>query len=365
MTSAKPTDSPVARNRLNAQASTGPRTEVGKALARRNAVRHGLTANPAAGVVEHPGRFVALQRQVDNALRPRNAIEAGLCHRIAVALWRLQRAAVADAALSGDAVRTAPTERERVQECLEGIREHWRVEVSEVTDRDRLAELRRQRLLAPGEKRWDEVRSGLRSLDDYRENDLLRSVAGIGAMLALLEELTDQLHHDPGFFGQVPCEQLSSLLGDGAYMFPTDARCFSRPDEHPHPTSIQRLIGQARKRKPGTPIPPRLMGLIQAQVTSLRAQRRLLDDSNDDIDNRRRQCAALLPDEATLNRLVRYEAHAERSLMRCLETMAKLRGATVETLSASLRGVTPDGTEVEIRGERTSWKPGEAAAGEG
>ena len=289
MTNAKPTDPAVSRNRLNALASTGPRTEDGKALARRNAVRHGLTANPAAGVVEHPGRFVALQRQVDDALRPRNAIETGLCHRIAVSLWRLQRSALADSALSGAAVRTAPTERERVQECLEGIREHWRVEVRQVTDSERLRELRNEGLLAPGQVRWEEVRVGLRSLDDYRKNDLMGSVAGITALLALLEELATQLQEDPGFFGQVPCEQLSWLLGDGAYMFPTDGRCLLRPDEHPHPTSTQRLIGMARNREPGTPIPPRLMGLIQAQVTSLRAQRRLLDDSDDEIDDRRRQ----------------------------------------------------------------------------
>ena len=81
------------RNWQNARASTGPRREGGKAMARRTAVRHGLTANPAAGVVEHPGCFTALQQQLEDALKPRNTIEGELAHRIAVALWRLQRAA--------------------------------------------------------------------------------------------------------------------------------------------------------------------------------------------------------------------------------------------------------------------------------
>jgi len=353
------------RNRQNAHASTGPQTVGGKALARRNALRHGLTANPAAGVVEHPGRFNALLRQVDDALRPRNVIEAGISHRIAVAIWRLQRAAVADAAISSLVVRDAPLGHHVVQDWIEQIVECWKVEIREVTDREVLRKLREDGRLKPGERKWEEVRSGLRRLDDLRKDEIIQSGAGITALLGLLEELTSQLFDDPGFFGQVKCEQLSWLLGDGAYMFPTDGRLFLRPDEYPHPSSTQRLIGIARKRKPGTPIPPRLMGLIEAQVTSLRAQRRLIDDSDDETDTYRRRCAALLPDEATLNRLVRYEAHAERSLMRCLETMAKLRGATVETLSASLRGITADGTEVEIRGERTSWKPGEPVAGEG
>ena len=35
------------RNRANARASTGRRTAVGKAISQGNALRHGLTANPA------------------------------------------------------------------------------------------------------------------------------------------------------------------------------------------------------------------------------------------------------------------------------------------------------------------------------
>lgn len=354
----------VKRNRRNARASTGPKSPAGKAAARGNALRHGLTANPAAGVVEQPRHFEELLRQVGDALRPRDAIEAGLCHRVAVALWRLQRAALADGAISGMAVRIAPLDREEIQSWLQDIRDFWRVEVRKVTDPSRLRALRRDKLLAPGERKWEEVRSGLPQLDEFRSNDLMQSPSGISAMLALLGELVAQLSDNPRMFGQVPCEQLFWLLGDGAFMFPTDTRCFLCPDEYPRPTSTQRLIGIARKRKPGTPIPPALRNLIDAQATALLAQRRVLDDSGDRVANRRHRRAALLPDESTLNRLTRYETHSERSLIRSLETLAKLRGATVETLSASLRGVTPDGTAVEFHGERTRWQPGEPAAGE-
>jgi hypothetical protein len=38
------TERQIAANRLNAQRSTGPRTEAGKANSRRNALKHGLTA---------------------------------------------------------------------------------------------------------------------------------------------------------------------------------------------------------------------------------------------------------------------------------------------------------------------------------
>ena len=37
----------VRRNRENSLKSTGPKTDAGKAIARRNPLRHGLRANPA------------------------------------------------------------------------------------------------------------------------------------------------------------------------------------------------------------------------------------------------------------------------------------------------------------------------------
>src|SRR5215207_603780 len=91
----------IARNRRNAVASTGPRTPAGKALSRRNAVRHGLTANPAAGVVEDPRVFERLLAGVAGRLQPADPIEAALVHRIATAIWRQQRAVTAETALAG------------------------------------------------------------------------------------------------------------------------------------------------------------------------------------------------------------------------------------------------------------------------
>jgi hypothetical protein len=41
-------------NRENARRSTGPRTEEGKRRSRRNAVRHGLTAETVIEVLEDP-----------------------------------------------------------------------------------------------------------------------------------------------------------------------------------------------------------------------------------------------------------------------------------------------------------------------
>lgn len=50
------------------------------------------------------------------------------------------------------------------------------------------------------------------------------------------------------------------------------------------------------------------------------------------------QTASLLPDAEMLNRLLRYETHAEKSLQRSLGMMARLRGETFMSMTAMITG---------------------------
>ena len=56
------TDKQIAANRLNAKNSTGPRTDAGKRRSRRNAIRHGLTAETIIGVLEDPAAYKAVTK---------------------------------------------------------------------------------------------------------------------------------------------------------------------------------------------------------------------------------------------------------------------------------------------------------------
>ncbi|MGC1764422.1 MAG: hypothetical protein WA769_15920, partial [Pseudolabrys sp.] len=58
------TEKQLAANRQNAKSSTGPRTEAGKRRSRRNAIRHGLTAQTVIEVYEDTTEYKALQRAV-------------------------------------------------------------------------------------------------------------------------------------------------------------------------------------------------------------------------------------------------------------------------------------------------------------
>ena len=87
-------------NRENALRSTGPRTEAGKAASSANALSHGLTA--ASTVVlpeEDTDAFERLREGVIADLDPAGALQAALAQRIAVLLWRLDRATRLEAEL--------------------------------------------------------------------------------------------------------------------------------------------------------------------------------------------------------------------------------------------------------------------------
>jgi hypothetical protein len=82
----------IEANRRNAQRSTGPRTPEGKAVARMNALKHGLTASTIALPGEDAEAYERLRNNLVAALHPKGALELELVDRIAECIWRLRRA---------------------------------------------------------------------------------------------------------------------------------------------------------------------------------------------------------------------------------------------------------------------------------
>ena len=82
----------IEANRLNAQRSTGPRSEEGKARVSRNPMRHGLCSRDVLLAQEDAGEFAELLRQFVADLQPRDLLERIAVDRIAGEYWRLGRA---------------------------------------------------------------------------------------------------------------------------------------------------------------------------------------------------------------------------------------------------------------------------------
>ena len=82
----------IEANRRNAQLSTGPVTEEGKKRSRRNALRHGLTAETVIDALEDAEDYAAFEMAVMADYDAPSAVERELVLRLASVLWRLRRA---------------------------------------------------------------------------------------------------------------------------------------------------------------------------------------------------------------------------------------------------------------------------------
>jgi hypothetical protein len=81
----------IEANRRNALRSTGPKTAEGKRESRRNAFRHGLTAETVIDGLEDSEDYRAFEASVIADYDARTAVERELVLRLASLLWRLRR----------------------------------------------------------------------------------------------------------------------------------------------------------------------------------------------------------------------------------------------------------------------------------
>src|SRR5262249_18777508 len=81
----------IEANRHNALKSTGPKTETGKGQSRRNALRHGFTAETVQPL-ENPEEYRAFEDAIVLEYLPHTPVEQELVHRLASVFWRLRRA---------------------------------------------------------------------------------------------------------------------------------------------------------------------------------------------------------------------------------------------------------------------------------
>jgi len=86
-------------NRQNAQKSTGPQSDHGKRRSRRNAFRHGLTAETIVAGLEDARLYKSFQAAIVSDYAPLTAVEHELVLRLTSLLWRLRRATAIESGL--------------------------------------------------------------------------------------------------------------------------------------------------------------------------------------------------------------------------------------------------------------------------
>ena len=89
----------IEANRRNALKSTGPKTEAGKQASRRNAVRHGLTAETVISALEDAEDYKTFEAAITADYDAQSVVERELVLRLASILWRLRRATTMETGL--------------------------------------------------------------------------------------------------------------------------------------------------------------------------------------------------------------------------------------------------------------------------
>jgi hypothetical protein len=89
----------IEANRRNALKSTGPTSEAGKERSRRNAMRHGLTAETVVEPLEDPEEYKAFEISITSEFDAQTAVEREFVLRLASVLWRLRRSTAIETAL--------------------------------------------------------------------------------------------------------------------------------------------------------------------------------------------------------------------------------------------------------------------------
>jgi hypothetical protein len=104
----------IEANRRNAQKSTGPRTEDGKARTRWNAIQHGMAS---ANVLPHENEagFEELRDAFAESWQPANPQEFALVEQIAQGYWRIQRNRRLETAMFDAQIKTVKHKHEQSQ----------------------------------------------------------------------------------------------------------------------------------------------------------------------------------------------------------------------------------------------------------
>ncbi len=89
----------VVANQSNSLKSTGPRTPEGKAVASRNALRHGLLSRETVLPCEKREDLESFRSRLWETVQPAGELEELLFDRLVSAAWRLRRAVVVESGL--------------------------------------------------------------------------------------------------------------------------------------------------------------------------------------------------------------------------------------------------------------------------
>jgi hypothetical protein len=249
--------------------STGPRTRTGRARSRWNALRHGILAQ-VTPISEGDGRedvlrFQHFLTQLRHDIQPGTAIEELLAERVASCYWRLGRVVRAETAAIQAQIEDAGG-------------------ASDADDAQRRLEL-------------DDEDVGVEA------TDRLRDVIGVDSVLEIVRAAAAEIE-GTGFLDEGQMERFREVVGRAPWTMAQPAERLSRAAD--------------RERKEGARAE---LADLEDELQAVRKQ--LVEEDRRALKRIPQRLA--VPDEATANRLLRYETAIERQLFRAIQELDRLQ----------------------------------------
>jgi hypothetical protein len=307
-------------NAANAEHSTGPKTTQGKGRASKNALRHGLRSELPVLPGEQQEDWEAHRAGVLQSLAPAGTLEEALASRVALCLWRLNRVSRYETTITAI----------RLEEACEKIRSaEARPDPLDGEPETAAAKLK-EALEALAKKRetvdvWEGTPQLLEQLLRTPDTAKMKADDVYGVLHDLYDEAAERGHcpelHDEEFLAAlgVPRDELDRAFAWEGWTVGMVKRGLARmaaAAELP-PDKLRARAVKARQE---------VQDKGKAEVQELERQAKDLRRRVRVQEERARQ-RLLLPDENTLGKVTRYEAHLSRQMLQALHTLERLQAA--------------------------------------
>ena len=278
-----PTPKQLAANRLNAKKSTGPKTNAGKAATSKNALKYGVFSESVLVAsynhIESPYEFALLWQEFYDSLAPVGPIEEALVEQILTAVWRMRRARKAE---SG--------------EISLGLDRDWR-------ERDLDNPVRRALAL---------------SGNPFTKNvftRLYQSSEGSEYVISWLKKLRQRVEREGELSAEIITDINEKLKDEPQALGPELEQFRVRLVENPGQLDPDALKSQHLKE-------------VFEYLDNHIQEGELLLANNQDRDGFVKvasQSAGMLPSDATMDKILRYETAIERQMFRAMNQLERLQ----------------------------------------
>jgi hypothetical protein len=268
----------IAANQANAQKSTGPRTDAGRAASRRNALKHGILSREVLVQGRHrqeSGEDLAdLRKRLWEDWEPLGATEEMLVDQIVTTHWRLRRALTAESGEIALSVDEGQWKRSRPKDPA--------------------------RLWMDWEELGDPV------------NNMKNSTLGCEVIEQWLRDLRAAVERE----GELTAAAIKASCGGRSNSLTRDLEGL-RTRLQQNPEGLEEAALRARQKE-------QALAYLDEKLTVLAWQK-------EDCENRERtaeqarQAAAVLPSLEVLDKILRYETKLERQMFRALAQLERLQ----------------------------------------